>query len=196
MAFREMLVYLDQIGVADVLLPFILIFTVVFAVLQKSNILGIKDKRNTRFNGMVSLVIGLAVVIPHVLDKYPPGADVVVIMNKALPNVGLVLIAILALLLIIGIFGHNIDIAGSSLGGWIVIAAIVGVIYIFVSAAGWVGTPSWLSFIHNPETQVLVVVILVFAVIVWFITRDTSEEKESKGVAENFRKLLRGSRED
>ncbi|MFH1073066.1 MAG: hypothetical protein V1743_06575 [Nanoarchaeota archaeon] len=194
MAFQDFIIYLDSIGVADVLLPFILIFTVVFAILQKTNILGSKEKRNRNFNTIVALVMGLAVVIPHVLGRYPPGTDVVDIMNSALPNVSVVIIAILMLLLIVGIFGHNINLMGGSIGGWVVIAAIITVGIIFASAANWFNMPGWLGFLNDSETQSLVVIILVFAIVIWFITREdkTPEERKERNIGENFRKLLGG----
>ena len=50
---------LENQGLTDVLLPFLLIFTIVFAVFQKTEILG-KGKKN--FNGVIALVIALATV--------------------------------------------------------------------------------------------------------------------------------------
>ena len=47
---------LESYGFTDALLPFLLIFTIVFAVLQKTNILG-KDKKN--FNVILALVLAL-----------------------------------------------------------------------------------------------------------------------------------------
>ena len=73
--------FADLLGsevVVDLLLPFLLIFTIVFAVLQKSNILG-KDKRN--FNSVIALVVSLSVVIPHITGSYPAGFDVVEIIQ-------------------------------------------------------------------------------------------------------------------
>jgi hypothetical protein len=87
--FGQWISNLEQLGLLDVLLPFLLIFTITFAVLQKSRILGEDSKR---FNTIVSLVLALAVVIPHVTNPGGP-ADVVVIINAALPNVSLLMIA-------------------------------------------------------------------------------------------------------
>lgn len=195
MAFQDLMAYLDNIGVADVLLPFILIFTLVFAILQKTKIFGEKSKN---FNVIVALVMGLGVVIPHVMGRYPPGSDIVEIMNSALPNVSVVLVAILMLLLIVGIFGKNINLAGSPIGGWFVILAVIMVVYIFGRAAGWFSSPEWLGFLDNPETQTMVVVILVFAIIIWFVTKDeeTDETKKRDSMAENFRKLLGGPKDE
>jgi hypothetical protein len=195
MAFQDLMAYLDNIGVADVLLPFILIFTLVFAVLQKTKILGDKAKN---FNVIVALALGLGVVIPHVMGRYPEGADVVLIMNSALPNVSIVLVAILMLMLIVGIFGKNLTLGQNPISGWIVIVAILMIVYIFGRAAGWFGGPSWTGFLDNPETQTMVVVILVFAIIIWFVTKDTEsdKDKEKDNIPANFAKLLGGGDKD
>ncbi|GAG35226.1 unnamed protein product, partial [marine sediment metagenome] len=58
---EEFIRVLESWGLTDVLLPFLLIFVVMFAILQKTRILG-EDKK--RFNMVIALVIGLMVVIP------------------------------------------------------------------------------------------------------------------------------------
>jgi len=72
-----------------------LVFTIVFATLQKTKILGEDENKKPRknFNAVIALVMGLAVVIPHVIGSYPPDGDVVNIINNALPNVSVVLVA-------------------------------------------------------------------------------------------------------
>ncbi len=168
--FPVMIMYLDRIGVVDVLFPFILVFTVIFAVLQKAKILGDPEKVK-KFNVIIALVMAFAVVIPHVLNVYPAGADVVQIMNDSLPQVSIVVIAILMFLIMIGIFGF--EFAGGRLSGWIVFLALLLTIYIFGTSAGWLwGFPQWLNFLNDPDLQALVVIILVFGIIVWFITKE------------------------
>ena len=106
---------LDAWGLTDVLLPFLLIFAVMFAILQKTKIFG--DRRNT--NTIVALVIGLLVVIPHVTGVYPTGYDVVEILNSALPSVSLVVIAVIMLLVLIGIFGGEANLFGMAAPTWV-----------------------------------------------------------------------------
>ena len=53
--FQEVFKSLDRMGFTDVVLPFLLIFTVIFAVLDKTKILG-EAKRNLN---MDQLLIGL-----------------------------------------------------------------------------------------------------------------------------------------
>jgi len=178
--FDEGIMRLQDLGVLDVILPFILVFTIVFATLQKTKILGEDENKKPRknFNAVIALVMGLAVVIPHVIGSYPsPDSDIVNIINSALPNVSAVLIAVIMLLLIIGVFGNKVDIAGSTLSGWVVIFAIVATVFIFGNAANWFRQlPDWLQFLNNSDTQSLIVVILVFAIIIWFITKEEKKK--------------------
>jgi len=172
--FERAILLLDQIGITDVLLPFFLIFTLVFAILQKTELLG-HEKKN--FNVIIALVMGFAVVIPHITGTYPANADVVNIINKALPNVSLVIIAILMVLLLVGIFGWKIGPGGTSMSGMIALVALVIVVYIFGVAGNLWGTSNRWTWLHNSDTQALIIVILVFGVVVWFITK----EKETAG---------------
>ena len=177
--FDEGMLSLYDMGVLDILLPFILIFTIVFAVLQKTKILGEDSKGSPRknFNAVIALVMALSVVIPHVIGAYPANGDIVNIINESLPNVSVVLVAVIMLLLIIGVFGGEVNIAGSSLAGIAVLFAIAATVYIFGSAAELWQVPGWLNFINDAETQSLVIVILVFALIIWFITKEDKEKK-------------------
>ncbi len=167
---------LDSWGLTDVLLPFLLIFVVMFAILQKTRILG-EDRK--RFNMVVALVIGLLVVIPHVLGMYPPNADVVNIIMNSLPQVSIIVIAILMLLILIGLLGAEASWMGSSLSGWVAIAAFIIIIIIFGGAAGWWLNWAWFDRFFGSDTVAVIVMLLVFAVIIWFVTRgETKGEKQ------------------
>lgn len=178
MNFEDFILRLDQWGVADVLLPFILIFTIVFAIMQKTEILG-KDKKN--INVMIALVMGLAVVFPHVLRMYPSQSDPVDIINRALPNVSIILVAIVMLLLLIGLLGGEIKWLGTSISGWIAIISLIIIVWIFARASGWQSgrLPRWLSWLDNPDTQAMIIILLVFGIIVWFITKDDTQKKSN-----------------
>jgi len=169
---------LEELGLFDVVLPFVLIFTIVFAFLQKTKILGEDSKK---FNVVIALVMGLAVVFPHVLGYYPADRDIVQIINQALPNVSIVLIAIVMALLIIGVLGKRFELGNGSASGWIALMAFGGIVYIFGNAAHWWDSPTWLYFLGDSETVTLIVAILIFAIIIWFITKsDPDEEKQKK----------------
>lgn len=175
MDFTELMRTLEYWGLTDALLPFLLIFTIIFAVLQKTHILG-EGRKN--FNVVVALVIALSVVIPHVTNSYPADADVVEIMNNALPNVSIVLVAIIMVLILIGLLGGEARWMGGSLSGWIAIISFLIVIFIFGRSAGWFETlPRWLWWLDDPNTQALVIIILIFGIIIWFITKEDKAEK-------------------
>ena len=189
MYFENFIATLDAWGVTDVLLPFVLVFTIVFATLQKTKILGEGKKQ---YNVIVSLVMGLAVVIPHVVGRYPFNFDPVDVINRALPQVSIIVVAIVMLLLIIGVFGNEIEIANTPLSGWVVILAIIAVVLIFGSAVGWFYLPIWLGFLSNPELQALIIMILVFGIIIWFITKEDKTTEKEKDEASGLNKLVQG----
>lgn len=178
-------------GLFDVILPFILVFTIVYAVLQKTKILGEKSKN---FNVVISLVMGLSVVVPHVLygtggtDPYLSNGfiDIVKVINNALPNVSVVLVAILMVLLIFGVWGSKVKLGSNSLSGIIALFAFASVIYIFGSAAGWWHLPNWLWVLNDPDTQALVITVLVFAIIIWFITKEEDKDKKKEDAFGKF----------
>jgi hypothetical protein len=166
--FMNVFEALSELGVMDSLLPFLLIFTIIFAVLEKTQIIG---RGRKQYNVIVSLVISLMVVIPHVTGSYPPGQDVIDIINRALPNVSVVIIAVILLLLLVGVFGMEWHLAGTSVGAMAALISVLIIVYIFGSAAGWwgrIGQP--FGFLSDPDTQALVIIILVFGVVIFWIT--------------------------
>lgn len=185
--FQDAIVYLEQVGVVDVLLPFLLVFTLVFAIMEKIQIFG-KDKKNIHI--IVALVMGLAVVVPHVVGAYPADADVVNIINTALPNISVGIIAVVTLLLLLGLWG-GADFSQSKVGGWLIFLSILFVAFVFIRAAGyWQNIPSWLYFLDDPGTQALIVIVIVFFVLIGYITKEPGEKKE--GFIDEFKKLIKG----
>lgn len=172
---EEFVTILESWGLTDVLLPFLLIFVIIFAILQKTKILG---EGRRRFNAIFALVVALLVVIPHVLGTYPPNADIVEIINSAIPNVSVIVVAIVMLLIIVGILGGERNWMGGSLSGWVAILAFLVIIWVFGAAAGWWQGWAWFNQFFGSDTVAIVIMILVFAILVWWITKgEPSEEK-------------------
>ncbi|MFH1398717.1 MAG: hypothetical protein ABIG95_01240 [Candidatus Woesearchaeota archaeon] len=186
--FVDVFTRLENMGLTDVLLPFLLIFAIIFAVFDRVKIFGEK-RRN--ISVIVALVISLLVVIPHVTGGYPPGQDAVEIINKSIPNVSIIVVAIVMLLVMIGVFGADVNIAGKSIGGIIAFAAFLIIILIFGKSAGWFkyGIPPWLSFLQDPDTQALLVVLLIFGLIIWFVTGEEGKGSTGEGFAKMFESL-------
>lgn len=94
--------FLRDFGLFDVILPFLLVFTITFAVLEKSKILGTTKVHGTdesipnkNLNSMVSFVIALLVVAT---------SNIVRAINESLPNIVLLLVASISFLILIGVF--------------------------------------------------------------------------------------------
>ena len=52
-AFREIIEFMEKLGVYDIVLPFLLVFVVVFAILEKTKVFGTEKidlKQNTQRN--------------------------------------------------------------------------------------------------------------------------------------------------
>src|SRR3989338_3857775 len=126
----------EAISLQDLWLPFALIFVVMFAAMQKTHILG-SGPEARKYNMAISLIIGLLVVIPHLLGKYPKGSDPVLIMNNAIPNVAVAAIAIVMFLVLLGVFGGGKTNWTSGWTGLIVLVSAGFVIWIFLASAGY-----------------------------------------------------------
>jgi len=65
MALKDVLLAMEQIGFTQVILPFIIVFVIVFGTLQKTKILGMDAKGNPRanYNAMVALVLAFFVLV-------------------------------------------------------------------------------------------------------------------------------------
>lgn len=173
--WRDFFLALERWGFSDVLLPFLLIFTIVYAVFRKTKILGDKS----RFDVIIAFVLAMATIVPHVTGSYPLGYNPVLILQKALPTVSIVVVALIMLLLLIGVWGAQSDwVAANTITGGIVLLSVVAIVWIFGAAANWWAGWGWFHRIFGADATAIVVMILVFGLVLWFITR---EEKTTEG---------------
>ncbi len=171
MDLREIVINLESLGLTDVLIPFILIFTIIYAI---SSRIGLFKKNSSM---LISLAIALLVVIPHVLNQYPPCWDVVLIINNALPKIAMVMIAIISFFLVLGVFGMSLNFLNRFIS-WIVIIILGFVTYTFLTSRGqgcYNYEFKFLAGISSLPFSEYVIPILSFIVIVWFITKSPSK---------------------
>ena len=95
-AFRGIIGFLDKIGVYDVILPFLLVFTIVFAILEKTKVLGLdkidgKEFTKKNLNSMVAFVISFLVIA---------STQLVSVINEVMANVVLLLILAVSFLML------------------------------------------------------------------------------------------------
>ncbi len=181
-AIGRLSTYFQQYGVLDFLLPFLLVFTIVFAVLQKTEILG----KQKNFNVIIALVLALLFVVPHLLGTYPLGYDPVQVMNETLPSISLVAVAAIMLLLLMGIFGTGFARAAAPL---IAILAIIFVAYIFGASLNLWRGPYDIFYWWTTEVTELLIIILVFGLIVYFITKEPGTTA-GENIWEGFKNLF------
>ncbi|MBS3166393.1 hypothetical protein J4444_04685 [Candidatus Woesearchaeota archaeon] len=175
---------LQQYGVLDFLLPFLLVFTIIYAVLSKTKILGGEEKK--QFNIIVALVLALLFVVPHMLGTYPLGYDPVAVLNATLPSISLVAVAAIMLLLLMGVFGTDFS---KTAAPFIAVIAILFVIYIFGASLNvWRG-PYDIFYWWTTDVTELLIVLIVFGLIVYFITKEPTKTSGNR-VMESFGKLF------
>lgn len=181
--FSGIIYSLQAWGVYDVILPFILIFTIVYAILEKTKILGTDPNQVKKYSTVVALVMALAVVGAH-FTGYPAigGKTIVTIINDFLPGVSLLLVAIVMMLLTIGLWtGKKAD-GSKGVGKWFTIISGIALLGILVASMGWWQLPQWLWWVVSSDVLPLVVAIIVFGVIINFITATPKsfDEKEKR----------------
>jgi hypothetical protein len=179
--FQDSLVFLDHMGLFDVVLPFLLIFTLVFGVLEKSRIFGTEKSIDGKgpytrknLNAMVAFVTGFFVVA---------SAQLVALINVFVARTAVILVILIMFMILVGAMHKQQDNEGLNLFqyGWA--KALLGVVFaavilIFLDGVGWL-EPAWYYLINHWDAQ-LVSTILLFLFIVGFIWFVTSAPKGDK----------------
>lgn len=146
----------EEFGIFDIVLPFLLVFTVIFAILQSTKILG----KGKNINTVVALVLALLVIQSETM---------VATIRRFLPNVALAVVVILMFLLFLGIFiGEHKPWTGKTL----LAAVIIAVAAIFWSLSrGYMGT-EWLGgfavvgeWLQGLPVGIIAMIILIVAAV-------------------------------
>ncbi|MBI2654123.1 hypothetical protein HYX02_04905 [Candidatus Woesearchaeota archaeon] len=180
--FRQVLEFFDSIGLFDVVLPFLLVFTIVFAIFEKTRVLGTEDidgKKYTKknLNAIASFVIAFLVVA---------SSQLVEIITKVSANAVIVLFLSVLFLLLVGSFhkeGEPIYLQG----GWKVVFMIIvfiAIVGIFLDAIKGPDGRTWLErlgdFAGSGSDEVVGSIVLL-ALIVFFVVYAMKEpSKEAK----------------
>lgn len=166
----------QQIGIYDVILPFLLVFTIVFAVLQKTKIFG-EDKKN------INVVVAAILALLFLQNNY-----LIFLLQRFLPNVSLFLIIFLMFLLILGVFlGPQTGISGAAITFAFIVSLIAILVAVSTDLMPYGFGSSILDFWYaiDPGTRTLIWVIAIFVVIIWLVTHEKKREGEG-----GFGKLL------
>lgn len=184
--FRGIIEFFDKIGIYDVVLPFLLVFTVVFAILEKTKLFGTEEIGGTKYtkknlNAMMSFVVAFLVIA---------STKLVAIINQALGNVVIFLIVILSFLLLIGSFFSEDEKVFLEKGPWrttFMIATLVGIILIFLAAIPMDSGDSWLEWFWNwvsdnwqNDWVAAIIFVIVIIIFIALITRGGGGKKKEE----------------
>jgi uncharacterized membrane protein YidH (DUF202 family) len=178
--FRNTLDFFNDLGVYDVILPFLLVFTMVFALLEKTKIFGLEkigEREYTRknLNAMVAFTTAFFVVA---------STKVVEVINETLAHVFILLLLAVLFLLVFGTFYGEKEDMFTALGSaryWIGGLFAIGILLIFMDALDWL-EPFW-DYLKNhwDDTAVASLILMVVVIIImWLLVREPKDRSEKK----------------
>ena len=176
--FREILDFFDNIGVFDVVLPFLLVFTIVFALLERTKVFGVEEIEGKKYtkknlNSVAAFVIAFLVVA---------SSRLVEIITTVSSNFVVLLFAIVLFLLLVGSFFQEKPEGVFLEGGWktlFMVIVFIVLIFIFLDALDLLeGTFGFLSGTNRGEVvgSVFLLVLIVFFMV--YVTQDRKVEKK------------------
>ena len=179
--------FFDKIGIYDVVLPFLLVFTIVFAILERTKVFGTesidgKEYSKKNLNSMAAFVIALLVVASSQLVETLTSISSQVVV--------LILLAVFFMALI-GIFYKEGDLLEKGLeGGWKILFMVImfiGLVFIFLNAIKTQSGYTWLEltvgFLSEfyTSTAVATILLMIFIIGFMYIIVGRSSPKEDKG---------------
>ena len=168
----------QDIGIYDLVLPFLLVFTLVFAVLQKIHLFGKEAKK-------MNVVIAFVLALLFLQNPY-----LLFLTQRFLPNISFFLIIFLMFLLLIGIFfgGAYKGLSGSATALAFLVSIVAVLIALSTDFLGGYGFLDWWYSI-DPGTRSLAWFGLIILLVIFFVTQDSKKPGIWKGiqdVAEGF----------
>lgn len=177
--FREVLDFFDNIGLFDVVLPFLLVFTIVFALLEKTKVFGVEEidgKKFTRknLNSIAAFVMAFLVVA---------SAELVEIITTMSSNIIVVLLSIVLFLLLVGTFFAEGEKSVFLEGGWKFLFMVISFGAIILITLHSIGVlDDFFDFIQGGRNEVVGSIVLLIVVVFfvgWIVREHPKHEKKS-----------------
>lgn len=169
--------FLQDFGFFDIVLPFLLVFTLVFGILEKTKIFGTEkvkgeDVPRRNINSMVAFVVAFFVIA---------ATKIVKAIQESLPLVAMVLIVVISLMLLVGSLASGSEEFSFSKHktwfGFLGILIGIGVLAIFLHAVDWLEPV--LNYIERYWQNTLIPSLILLAVIigtVFYVVRGEKKE--------------------
>jgi len=178
-AFRGVIGFLGKLGVYDIILPFLLVFTIIFAILEKTKILGkerVGDVEVTKknLNSVVAFVIAFLVIA---------STQLVAVINEVMANVVLLLILAICFLMLVGTFFGDKEFTLAEFKGWtkfFMILMFIGVVVIFLNALDWLQYVFAIFLYWKMEWAITAIFLIIIVGFMWYVVRDQKPKSEEK----------------
>ena len=178
--FRGVIEFLDKIGVYDIILPFLLVFTIVFAILEKTKVFGLekaadgKEYTRKNLNSIVAFVTAFIVIA---------SSKLVATINIVMGNVVLLLILAICFLMLVGTF-HTGDkeFSFKETSPWVqflTFLMFIGITLIFLNALGWLEFIYQLFTSFDAQWAASIIFFIIILGFIIFITWDTKPSAEA-----------------
>lgn len=179
--------FMAQLGVYDIILPFLLVFTLMFATLEKTRLLGVeivvdksgKEHTFTRknMNSIISFTTAFFVIA---------SAQIVRIISEVIANTMILLVTGFSFMLAIGLSHTGSgEFSLSQLGkGWEVgfwIANLIGIVLIFLNAIGWLDKiyRFVMSSLRSSQALTVLLIFVFVGIMLWITHTPTSHIEKS-----------------
>lgn len=184
--FRGTIEFFGKLGIYDVILPFLLVFTIVFAILEKTKIFGLEEIDKKKYpkknlDAMVAFVVAFFVIA---------SSQLVEVITTVSSQVVILLLLSILFLILVGSFAKEEEEGFFLTGIWkgtFSVIMFVGIITIFLNTIKTGEGQSWLSFIMEFistkwDTNWVASLILIGFIIgmMFFITGGSGPKKTKK----------------
>jgi len=165
-------------GVFEYYLPFVIVFAIFFGLLTKSKIFG-DDKGAKNINAIVSLAAAL-----FIMAYTPVGITLTTFFATFFTQATVAIVTMIVLVMIVYLLagGGLKDQQIQKMGTYIVVAAILVTLAIFISSGGMNifpgGGAGGFNFGLSAQDMLLIFLIVITVVILWWMTRS---EKQGGG---------------
>lgn len=178
-AFRGVIGFMGKLGVYDVILPFLLVFTIIFAILEKTKILGVEKVGDTEvtkknLNSMVAVIVAFLVIA---------STKLVAVINEVMAQIVLLLLLGVSFLLLVGVFFGSKEFTLKDYPTWTKIMMVImflGVVAVFLNSLGWLGLLLSPTINWDPQWTISIIFLVVILAFMWYITKDNSPHKSEK----------------
>ncbi|HKL24100.1 MAG TPA: hypothetical protein VJ912_02075 [Candidatus Nanoarchaeia archaeon] len=163
--FGNLFASLQQSGFFDYVLPFLLIFAIIHAVLMQAKIFG----GNRAIGAIISLAVSLMALQFQIVPRF---------FEQVFPQLGIGLVVILLAVILLGVFSK--DAGAEKATNWIIfgVAIIVFLVVVF-NSFDWFTFGFGGSFLYGINWTPIIVGAAVIGVVIWIIMSQGKNDNSS-----------------